>query len=88
MAVHRGLGLLLLAVVVGLVVGSLLGELLGEFAGPGRLRDLLTHGPTIGLTPPSTLDLKLLSVTFGIVFKVNAVGVLGIIVALILGRRF
>ena len=88
MAVHRGLGLLLLAVVVGLVVGSLLGELLGEFAGPGRLRDLLTHGPVIGLTPPSTLDLKLLSVTFGIVFKVNVVGVLGILVALIAVRRF
>ena len=88
MAVHRGLGLLLLAVAVGLVVGSLLGELLGEFAGPGRLRDVLTHGPTIGLTPPSTLDLRLLSVTFGVVFKVNVVGAIGIIVALIVARRY
>lgn len=88
MAVHRGLGLVLLAVVVGLVAGSLFGELLGEFAGPGRLKDLLTHGPVIGLTPPSTLDLRLLSVTFGIVFKVNVVGVAGIIVALILVRRY
>jgi len=87
-AAHRGLGLLLVAVVVGLVVGSLLGELLGELTGPGRLRDVLTHGPTIGLTPPSTLDLRLLSVTFGIVFKVNVVGVVGIIVALVLVRRF
>ena len=88
MAAHRGLGLLLLAVVVGLVVGSLLGELLGELTGPGRLRDVLTHGPTIGLTPPSTLDLRLLSVTFGIVFKVNVVGVVCIIVGLIAVRRF
>jgi hypothetical protein len=87
-AAPRGLGLFVLAVVVGLVLGSLLGELLGEFAGPGRLKDVLTHGPVIGLTPPSTLDLKLLSVTFGIVFKVNVVGVAGIIVALVLVRRF
>ena len=87
MAAHRGLGLLLLAVVVGLVVGSLLGELLGELAGPGRLRDLLTQGPTLGLTPPATLDLRLLWVTFGIVFKVNVVGVVGILVALIAVRR-
>jgi hypothetical protein len=87
-AVDRGLGLVLLVVVVGLVVGSLLGELVGGLAGPGRLKDLLTHGPTIGLTPPSTLDLRLLSVTFGIVFKVNVVGVLGIIVALLVVRRF
>ena len=87
MAVHRGFGLLVLAVVVGLVLGTLLGELLGELAGPGRVRDLLTHGPTIGLTPPSTLDLRLLSITFGIVFKVNVVGAIGIIVALLTVRR-
>jgi hypothetical protein len=87
-AAHRGFGFVVLAVVVGLVVGSLFGELLGELAGPGRLKDLLTHGPSIGLTPPSTLDLRLLSVTFGIVFKVNVVGVAGIIVALVLVRRY
>jgi len=87
-AVHRGLGLLVVAVVVGLVVGSLVGELLGQFVGDGRLKDLLTRGPMLGLTPPATLDLRLLSVTFGIVFKVNAVGVLGIIIALIAVRRF
>jgi hypothetical protein len=86
-AVHRGLGLLLLAVVVGLVVGSLVGELLGQLVGAGWLRDLLTRGPMLGLTPPTTLDLRLLSVTFGIVFKVNVVGVLGIVLALIAVRR-
>ena len=88
MAAHRGIGLVVLAVVVGLVFGSLLGELLGELAGPGRLRDLLTHGPVVGLTPPTTLDLRLLSVTFGVVFKANVVGALGIIVALLTIRRF
>lgn len=88
MAAHRGLGLLLLAVVVGLVLGSVLGEVLGELIGPGRLKDLLTHGPTLGLTPAATLDLRLLWVTFGIVFKVNVVGVVGILVALIVVRRF
>ena len=88
MAVHRGLGLLLLAVVVGLVFGSLLGELLAQFIASAWVKDLLTRGPTLGLTPPATLDLRLLSVTFGILFKVNVVGVLGIIVALIIVRRF
>jgi hypothetical protein len=87
-AVHRGLGLLFLAVLVGLIVGSLVGELLGQFVSPGWLKDLLTRGPMIGLTPPATLDVRLLSVTFGIVFKVNVVGILGIIVAFILVRRF
>ena len=84
---HRGLGLLLLAIVVGLVCGSLRAELLARFVSPPWLKDVLTRGPMLGLSPPATLDLRLLSVTFGILFKVNVVGVLGILVALLIVRR-
>ena len=84
---HRSLGLLLLAIVVGLVFGSLVGELLAQFVSSPWLKDVLTRGPMLGLSPPATLDLRLLAVTFGIVFKVNALGVIGIIVALIIVRR-
>ena len=84
---HRSLGLLLLAVVVGLVFGSLVGELLAQFVSSPWLKGVLTRGPMLGLSPPATLDLRLLAVTFGIVFKVNALGVIGIIVALIIVRR-
>ena len=88
MALNRGFGLLLLAVVVGLVLGSLIGELLGQFMTAGWAKDLLTRGPMLGVTPPATLDLRLLSVTFGVMFKVNVVGVLGIIVAFVAARKF
>ena len=84
---RRSFGLLLLAVVVGLVCGSLLGELLGQFVSPW-LKDVLTRGPMLGLSPPATLDLRLLSVTFGVLFKVNVVGLVGILVALLIVRRF
>ena len=87
MPAHRGIGLFLFALVAGLVVGSLLGDLLGQLVGSPWLRDLLTRGPTIGLTPPATLDLRLVSITFGVMFKVNVVGVLGIVVALLVVRR-
>lgn len=86
MTTQRGLGLVLLVVVAGLVVGSLLGELLGHLAS-GWLRDALTRGPTIGLTPPATLDLRLLSLTLGFALKVNLVGVLGIIISVLTLRR-
>lgn len=76
-----------MAIVAGLVIGSLLGELLGQIVSADWLRDLLTRGPTIGLTTPATLDLRLLAITFGMVFKVNVVGVLGIIIAVIAFRR-
>jgi len=85
--VHRGFGLLLLAIVVGLVCGSLLGELLAQFVSSPWFKDVLTRGPMLGLSPPATLDLRLLSLTFGILFKVNVVGVLGILVALLIVRR-
>jgi len=86
-AAHRGLGLLLVAIIAGLVIGSLLGELIAQVVSAPWLRDLLTRGPTIGLTTPATLDLKLLSVTFGAAFKVNVVGVVGILLAVVIFRR-
>jgi hypothetical protein len=75
------------AIVAGLVIGSLLGELLGQIVHVGWAQDLLTRGPMVGLTNPATLDLRLLSVTFGIVFKVNLVGVIGILLAVVVFRR-
>lgn len=86
MPAQRGLGLVLLVVVAGLVVGSLMGELLGNITS-GWLQDFLTRGPTIGLTPPATLDLRLLALTLGVAFKVNVVGVLGVVIAAVTLRR-
>ena len=85
---RRSFGLLLLGVVVGLVCGSLLGELLAQFVSSPWLKDVLTRGPLLGLSPPATLDLRLLSITFGVLFKVNVVGLVGILVALLIVRRF
>ncbi len=87
MAAQRGVGLVVLIVVAGLVIGSLLGELAGGFLPSGWAHDLFTRGPTIGLTNPATLDLRFLSLTFGLLFKVNLVGVLGIVIAALTLRR-
>ena len=86
MASRRGIGVILLVVVAGLLVGSLLGELLGGVTS-GWMQDLVTKGPSIGLTSPATLDLRFLALTFGLVFKVNVVGVLGIVIAALALRR-
>jgi hypothetical protein len=87
MPARRGVGLVLLLVVVGLVIGSLFGELLAWVVPGGSIHDMLTRGPTIGLTSPLTLDLRFLSLTFGFSLKVNVVGVLGVIVAALILRR-
>jgi uncharacterized protein DUF4321 len=85
-AAQRGVGVIVLAVIAGLVVGSLLGELLGGLTS-GWLQEFFTKGPSIGLTNPATLDLRFLALTFGLVFKVNVVGVVGIVIAALALRR-
>lgn len=87
MAAQRGVGLMLLVIVAGLVVGSLLGELLGGLLPDGLAQDIIARGPTIGLTPPATLDLRFLAITFGVALKVNLVGVVGIVIAALALRR-
>ena len=87
MAAPRGIGLILLVVVSGLMVGSLLGELLGSLLPSGRAQDFIARGPMIGLSPPVTLDLRFLTVTFGLSLKVNLVGVIGIVIAALTLRR-
>lgn len=87
MALGRGIALVVLVIVAGLIVGSFLGEVLGSQLPAGRARDLVSKGPTIGLTPPASLDLHFLAVTFGISLKVNLVGVLGIVIAALVLRK-
>jgi hypothetical protein len=84
---QRSLGLIVLVILTGLVVGSLLGELLGALLPVGWFQEALTRGPTIGLTSPATLDLRLLSLTLGFVLKVNLVGVMGVLLAAFALRR-
>jgi hypothetical protein len=84
---QRGLGLVLLIIVAGLVLGSLLGELVASLLPTGLVHDLLTRGPQIGLSPPATLDLRFIAVTFGMLLKVNVVAVLGVILAALALRR-
>ena len=83
----RGVGLILLVIIVGLVVGSLLGELLGGLLPAGWAQELIARGPTIGLTTPATLDLRFLSLTFGLALKVNLVGLIGVVIAALALRK-
>ena len=84
---QRGFGPIFLILVAGLVIGSLLGELVGSLLPTGLVQDVLTRGPQIGLTPPATLDLRFAALTFGVMLKVNVVGILGVVLAALALRR-
>ena len=87
MAGRHSLGLIALIVVAGLIVGSLLGELVASVLPSGLIHDLLTRGPQIGLSPPATVDLRFMALTFGMMLKINVVGLLGVALAAFALRR-
>lgn len=74
------LGSLIVIVLTGLIVGSIIGEYLGEFA------PALTRGSVIGFGPDTFRFTDMLDFTLGFSLKVNVVGLVGVVVALILFR--
>jgi hypothetical protein len=70
---------------IGAISGSLIGELLGENINALRF---LKNTYTIGMSTPMLIDLKVLSVTFGLNFNVNIMSIIGIVLAIILYRKY
>lgn len=63
-----------------LIVGGLIGSLLGTAFG-GTLPILNESLQTIGLEP-TTIDLMVIKVTFGILFKLNVASIVGFLLAI------
>jgi len=71
----RRLGYLILVLMVGLLLGSAVGEVLGHFLPDSPVKKVFVLGFTY-VFPPATLNLIILSVTFGFSIKANVVSVL------------
>ena len=72
-------------ILIGAITGSFIGELLGDNI---SALEFLKNTYTIGMTSPMLIDLKVLAVTFGINFKINIMSIIGIILAIILYRKY
>ncbi|MDD5455338.1 MAG: DUF4321 domain-containing protein [Candidatus Ratteibacteria bacterium] len=64
-------------VLIGAILGGVFGEILGLIVTGGILNKLLVTGLSLSLSP-STLDLAVLSFTFGVGMKLNLLSVFGI----------
>lgn len=75
--------------IVIIVVGALLGSFLGKFVSTvvpaGSLQDMFRTEVSAGLKP-TVLDLQVLELTFGCLFKFNITAVIGIFLAAYLFR--
>lgn len=78
-------GLLIFFIILGAITGSLAGDVIGSNF---RSLQILSKGFLIGMTNPLILNLKAIVITFGISININIMTILGIILAIILYRKY
>lgn len=79
----KNIWILVLFILAGIVVGGLLGELASHV----DFLWWLGYGQSFGLAEPIVLNLNIISLTFGVQFKLNIASIIGIAVALFIYRK-
>lgn len=79
----KNVWILLLFILSGLVIGGLLGELAGKV----DFLWWLSYGQSFGLSSPIELNLNIVQITFGLIFKINIASIIGLIVAILIYRK-
>lgn len=79
----KNIWILLIFVLSGLVIGGLLGELASSVSWLWWL----SFGQQFGLENPVVLDLSVLKITFGMMFKINIASIIGIGLAVFIYRK-
>jgi len=75
--------ILLLFLLSGLVIGGLLGELATKV----DWLWWLSFGEEFGLQEPIKLDLKVMTITFGLMIKINVASIIGVLVSIFAYRK-
>lgn len=80
---EKNVWILLVFILSGLVIGGLIGEIA---KGIDWLW-WLSYGQSFGLSTPLELDLSVIQITFGLMFKINVASILGMILAIFVYRK-
>lgn len=81
---EKNIWILLIFILCGIVLGSLIGELVSNISALWWFG----YGETFGLTSPVTLDMGVISLTFGLTFKINIASIIGLAIAIFAYRKF
>lgn len=82
---NKSKGFLIFTIVLGLILGSILGEIIGNSV---TSLSFMKYSYAIGTQTPLVLNLKAITLTLGLNFNVNLMSIIGVIVAIIIYRRF
>ena len=82
--IGKSAGLLILIIFICSLAGGAVGEILGKSI---KQLAFLRTSYNIGMTKPLILNLKLISITFGISFNFNLLSIAGILIGLFIYRK-
>ena len=80
---EKNIWILLVFLLSGLVIGGLLGELASKV----DWLWWLSYGESFGLATPIELDLSVIIITFGLMFKINIASIIGIALSIFIYRK-
>ena len=80
---EKNIWILLVFLLSGLVIGGLLGELAAKV----DWLWWLSYGEKFGLSNPIELDLSVITITFGLMFKINIASIIGMALAIFIYRK-
>jgi hypothetical protein len=67
-------------IIIGAMIGTALGEVIGILVPTGVVQDFFLKSASASIGP-GTLDIILFTLTLGFSFKINVMGVIGILIA-------
>ena len=82
-AKEKSILILILFILCGLVIGGLLGELASKM----DFLWWLSYGEEFGLAEPIVLNLQVITITFGLMFKINISSIIGMIFAIFIYKK-
>lgn len=83
MTKDKNFWILIVFILSGLVIGGLLGELASHVSWLWWL----SFGQEFGLENPIVLNLNVLKITFGLIFKINIASIIGMALAIFIYRK-
>lgn len=80
---EKNIWILIIFLLSGLVIGGLLGELAMKV----DWLSWVAYGESFGLSSPIELDLNVVTITFGLMFKINIASIIGMAIAIFIYRK-
>ena len=80
---EKSILIFILFILCGLVIGGLLGELASKV----DFLWWLSYGEEFGLEDPVILNLQVITITFGLMFKINISSIIGMILAIFIYKK-